>query len=118
MCDCDPKPATKGDLAARAVLCHVCPHACKAGPIWSASVSCTISGHQVGQHVLSGQCPEGIYGLIRARWSIGLFAPLRWLAVCLGAPRAAVRLIPGCGCVRVLKRAWLTLSGQDAPRGL
>lgn len=112
MCTCSTKPATKGQLAARATLCHICPHADRAGPIWSGAVTCSISAKPIVHHALSGHCPSGLYGLTQSRWWIGVPAPLRWLARVLGAPAKALRLIPGCGCIRPLKLAWVRLRGR------
>lgn len=92
--------------AARAVLCHVCPHGERPGAVWQGVVRCSIDGRPIKEHVMSGRCTEGLYGLVRSRWWMGVPRPLRWLARVLGAPAAAVGLIPGCGCIRPAKVAW------------
>ena len=113
---CDAAESARSTAVTRALLCHVCPHGERPGHVWQGVTRCTVSGLPVAAHVRDGSCPEGLYSLANGRFWVGLPAPLRWLGLCLGAPRAAVRLIPGCGCVRVLKGAWLKIF-QKSRRG-
>lgn len=95
---------------ARAVLCHSCVWASRERGQhrrWTA-VGCTVSGKTVEHHVSScaPSCPKkkhpDMAGMVRWLWIewYGVPKPLRWVVRPTGP-------VPGCGCIKVLKNAWL-----------
>jgi len=118
-CGCAPGtvPLPPGAREA-AALCHLCLYA-EHAPVSAAvkgMVACTLDGAPMLAAV-TRPCPAGLHpdrdGVVRwmgVRWE-GVPAPIRWWLWAFHPRHPRPGSFAGCGCVRVLKRAWRRLRG-------
>lgn len=96
------------DIAGRAAMCCVCPHADEPG---IRATACTVNGKPMATCIPQG-CPigrhpvDGIVTWLGIRW-YGVPYPVRvWLWIAHPSHRKP-SWWPGCGCVKVLKDRWV-----------
>lgn len=123
-----PPAGADGRLVTFAAACAACPLGRERVPGW---VACTVRGARVDR------CPVGVWDAARGRLSsrpaagsvavvrrygvrwVGLPMPDR-LRLRVRAREAGVSVVglPGCGCVLVLKAAWVDMAHGRVRRGL
>lgn len=103
---------------ARAIICQTCIYAERsdATRFGLAVVSCR--GLPIAEYITGLRaCPEGKHP---DRDGVVFWLGLRWFGV-PGPLRLAVKpwlsgSVPGCGCVRILKLAWMAFRARFAPK--